>query len=506
MPPMNLCGWLPLLLLTVTLPAEADQDKTLAGRWSASTARASWSIDQWGDACGPRPVGESVPGGIVTITLRGNELNISGLGRNYSSNTCWETVPGQRTTSHSATGRAWRTTCQSPTGDSRRSTITTTLGATDDRIDFSEVGQFEFAIEGQTCRATMRRSRTYSLVEREGETRPVPAQPPPAQPLAVASTSEQVDRPPLGTDQKTEERPSVNCSTVGPPARLEVRPSRKLLRAGDQYTFHVQVLDRAGCSLQRVLSWKVVDSTTTLEVAPSGLIQVPKDAAEGSATLAASVQDRSVQVFVDVVSESRYQDLLGAGKFDDRGETRDSAVVTIASASLGTKAAVLQEKARSRRLIFVGVVGLFALGLAGAALWMALGRRRHKQRYDLATDPDMAVPVGVGEVSVCPTCQGEYPAGTRFCTVDGNHLVPMSAAGQLQAIEGGVCPVCRQGFDPGVTVCPTHDEELVPPMALVAGQAIPAPPTRRICPICGTIYGTEHQFCGNDGASLVQIN
>jgi hypothetical protein len=505
MQPMKLRGWLPLLLLSVTLPAEA-QEKTLAGRWSASTSRASWTIDQWGDACGPRPVGESVPGGVVTIAMRGNELSISGLGRNYSSNTCWETIPGQRVTGHSATGRAWRTTCQSPAGDSRRSTVTTTLSATDERIDFTEVGQFEFTIEGQTCRAAMRRNRTYSLVEREGESRSVPEQPAPAQPLALASSPEEGTRPPPTSDQKVEERTSANCASVGPPARLEVRPSRKLLRAGDQYTFHVQVLDRAGCGLQRALTWKVVDATTTLEVAPTGLIQVPKDAAEGSATLAASVQDRSVQVFVDVVSESRYQDLLAAGKFDDRGETRDSAVVTMASADVGTRAAVLQEKARSRRLIFVGVVGLFALGLAGAALWMAFGRRRHKQQYDSTIDSGIAGAGAAGETLVCPTCQGEYPANTRFCAVDGNRLVPMPPMGQLEGGEGGVCPVCGQGFDPGVTSCPTHDEELVPPMALGARQANPRPPTRRICPICGTIYGTEHQFCGNDGAALVQIN
>jgi hypothetical protein len=504
MRPMNLRGWLPLLLIIVTNPAGADQTKTLAGRWSASTLRTSWNIEVWGDACGPRPGGESVPGGIVTITLRGNEIGIDGLGRSYSTGTCWETVPGQRITSHSISPRSWHTTCQSAAGDPRRVTITTSVNATDDRIDFAEMGQFEFVIEGQTCRTTMKRSRTYSLVEREGETRPVPAQPPtPAatEPLAPVRT------PPV-SEQKIEERLALNCSNPGPPARLEVRPTRKLLRAGDEYSFRVRVLDRAGCVIERPLVWKLVNSKTLLEVTPAGVIHVSKDATEGTATLAASVQDRSVQVMVDVVSESRYQELLLAGNFDDRGETRDSAVVTIASSNVGTKAAVLEEKARSRRLIFVMVIGMVALGLAVAALWMALGRRRHRHGEATAVDDDESSTTSpTSETWVCPTCHEEYPAETRFCAIDGNRLVPLpGATGLLEGGEGGVCPVCGQGFDPGVTVCPTHDEELVPPMALAARQAAPSPTPRRICPICGTVYGAEHQFCGNDGAALVPIN
>lgn len=492
-------GWLPLLLLACALPAAAEPEKTLSGRWSASTTRTSWTIDSWGDACGPRPVGGIVPGGIVTVTARGNELRIDGLGRNYSTTTCWETIPGQRITSHGATTRGWRTTCQSATGDPRRATVTTTITATDNRINLAESGQFEFVIEGQICRATLRRGCTYSLVEREGETRPVPAAPPPPAASQAEATS------PTSHETK-QEHVALGCANPGPAARLEVRPTRKLLRAGDEYTFGVKVLDRSGCIVERNPAWKLGSTTTQLEVNPAGMIRVSKEATEGSATLTVSVQDRSVQVVVDVVSESRYRDLLQAGTFDDRGETREAAVASIASADVGTQTAVLEEKARGRRLIFVAIIGCCALGLAAAALWMALGRRRRRRGDPLVSSDESAVAAPLHEILVCPTCQEEYPAETKFCARDGNRLVPISGDDREGLAEGGICPVCGQGFDPGIAVCPTHDEELVPPTALVQRQDVATPAPKRICPICGTVYGTEHQFCGNDGVALVPIN
>lgn len=499
---MKFRGWLLLLLSsTVALPAVAEPEKTLAGRWSASTSRTSWSLDSWGDACGPRPVGEIVPGGIVTVATRGSELTIDGLGRSYSTSTCWESVPGQRITSHGASARAWRTTCQSAAGDPRRVTISTTINATDNRIDFVETGQFEFAIEGQACRASKRRNCTYSLVEREGESRPIPESPP----APVTADTKPALASPIAP-QKSEERVGSSCANAGPPARLEVRPTRKLLRAGDEYNFAVRVLDRSGCPLERPVTWKLTQTTTQLEVTNTGVVRVAKDSAEGAATLTASVQDRSVQVTVDVVSESRYQELLQAGTFNDRGETREAAIANITSADVGTKTAVLEETARSRRLIFVAIIGFCALGLGAAALWMALGRRRDRSNGPAIPLMDSRDAAPMQEMLVCPTCQEEYPAETKFCARDGNRLVPLPNGNPIADAEGGICPVCGQGFDPGITVCPNHDEELVPPAAVAHRQVQPTPAPRRICPLCGTVYGTEHQFCGNDGAALVPIN
>jgi hypothetical protein len=36
--------------------------------------------------------------------------------------------------------------------------------------------------------------------------------------------------------------------------------------------------------------------------------------------------------------------------------------------------------------------------------------------------------------------------------------------------------------------------------------AAQAPPSNRICPMCGQVYPAQAQFCGKDGASLVPVN
>lgn len=499
MAPMKLRGWLqPLLLLLTCSPVLNAQEKTLAGRWSASTLKTSYSIEAWGDACGPRPMGESSAGGIVTITQSGTELMINGLGRNYSTATCWELIPGQRVTSHGASKRAWRTTCQSAAGDSRRVMIATALSATDDVIDFSESGQFEFAIEAETCRATMRRSRTFALVEREGEARPTPE--------SVEGASKVEPAAQVAETPKPEARDPATCATPGPAARLEVWPARKLLRAGDEFAFRVTVMDRAGCVLDRVPLWRVLDSTSQVEITQNGRVRVPKDAPEGSVTLAASVQERSVQVAVDVVSESRYRELLSGGDFNESGETSEGAVATIASADVGAKSSILDETARNRRLLFVLIIGAVAICLGAVAAWMGLSKRRSQQPKAPARDSETAEQEHAADLALCPTCKETYPARTRFCETDGTQLVPLAEAPTVEIGSGGVCPVCGQTFEPGVTVCPVHERELVAHGAFTAQKPAGVVGARRICPVCGSIYGTENQYCGNDGAALVPIN
>jgi hypothetical protein len=500
---MSFRGSLFWLVFLVSLPVQAESAKTLSGRWSASTMRTNFTAEPWGAACGPKPSGTSEPGGIVSIVQQGKELTLSGLGRTFASSSCWEAISGGRTVSHSASNRGWSTVCQSAPGDPRRSAVTTTITATDDRITLSEVGQFEFVIGNDTCHAVMRRNRTYALVEREGETRPVPAAPAAAPPVEEEAVAE------------ADQRANTNCAQPGPPSRIEVSPSRKLLRPGDEYAFRVRVLDKNACQLDRPVTWMALATNSGVELNPKGVIKVLPNAAEGATELTASIQGRSVKVTVDVVSEARYQELLAAGTFNAAGETQDKAVTTLVSSTLGTKTAVLENPAQRRRTIFVWTISTIAAVLAAAALWMAGSRRRTKRpapAFDASSSDGPLPPAeaernpGVSQaVLVCPTCHEEYPLDQKYCALDGNRLMGLPPQLRLGGMSGGVCPVCRHGFDPGVTRCPDHDEELVPRPAL--GPSTPAAAmTRRICPLCGAIYGTDGQFCGNDGATLVPIN
>jgi hypothetical protein len=319
-------------------------------------------------------------------------------------------------------------------------------------------------------------------------------------------------------DENTDGKPP--CSTPGPPSRVEVSPARKLLRAGEEFTFRVRVVDKAGCVLEPSVTWTKTTDTEQLALFPQGRVVVKSDAREGTVTLSASVQGHSVPVTVDVVSDARYRELLTAGTFDASGETRDAAVATVATSTLGAKATEAKTTSQKRRLVFIWTISAIASLLGLAALVLMLARRR--PRRDLAGDPalpqfapdgSLNLP-GLGSsppqpddpVWVCPTCHEEYPAEQRFCAQDGNRLVELPAQVGLTGADGGVCPVCGHGFDPGVTRCPVHDEELVP-SAVLSSRPEPSPSAgRRICPVCGTIYGPETRFCGNDGATLVPIN
>lgn len=128
--------------------ARADTPATLAGQWTATPLTTTWSIGDWGDACGPRPTGGGERGGTVTIDASGGELTFTGVGHPYSTTTCWEQLPGLVRASHSAGTQSWRTTCKSPPGDPRQSTLVTTVTASgSDQISFDETGQYQFVIK-----------------------------------------------------------------------------------------------------------------------------------------------------------------------------------------------------------------------------------------------------------------------------------------------------------------------------------------------------------------------
>src|SRR5690606_36561188 len=99
----------------------------------------------------------------------GSELSISGLGREWSTTQCWEQYPGLARRSHSAGTRGWRNVCKTADSDPRQATVVTTLSATDTTMSFDETAQYQFVIQGQNCTASARRTRSFRLLQREGE-------------------------------------------------------------------------------------------------------------------------------------------------------------------------------------------------------------------------------------------------------------------------------------------------------------------------------------------------
>ncbi len=335
------------------------QDKpTLSGSWTASALTESWSVTDWGEVCGPKPASHGAGGGGVQIREQGGELSIIGAGRAFSTAECWEQMPGLSRTSHSSSGggRFWRTRCTTPANDPRRAAVTTTISATDTTIQLNETGEYQWSIKDATCKASVSRSRSFTLVHREGET------PPAASASAAPVAPSAAPSPPA-----PEPRSASRCSgSAGEPARLEVHPSRKLLRAGDKFTFRALVVDAEGCPTGARPTWSIAPGPLAdrASVDATGTLAVSAGAQEGRLEVTASVGGKGVTVVVEVASPEHYDALLGAGGLNDAGEAEQAAVAVIATGTIGGRPAVAQDAARERKVLFVAIVGALATALA----------------------------------------------------------------------------------------------------------------------------------------------
>jgi hypothetical protein len=438
--------------LGVSSRAAAQDKPTLNGSWSASALTESWSITDWGEACGPKPAGKGAGGGSVQIREQGGELSIIGAGRAFSTAECWEQMPGLSRTSHSSSGggRFWRTRCTSAPNDPRRAAVTTTISATDTSIQLNETGEYQFIIKDTTCRASVTRSRSFSLVHRDGEAPPAPSASASAAPAASSAAP-----PPPPPHKEPEPKPPSRCTgTAGEPARLEVHPGKKLLRAGDRFTFRAVVTDAEGCPTGTRPTWSIQPGPLAAKatVDAGGTIAIAEDAGEGKLELSASVGGKGVTVPVEVASPEHYDALLGSSGLNDAGEADQAAVAVIAVGTIGGRTTVAEDLARERKIRFVAIVGSLAVALGFAGLVIARrGRRR--------TTPEEEAP---------PSSEAEPP--------------PSSAG----------------------------DEPVSAPRP--AAAPAPATPARKpaargkICPTCGERYESEAEFCGKDATKLVLLN
>lgn len=459
------------------LEAFADDKKpTLSGSWSASSLSEKWSTTDWGDACGPKPTGQGAPGGSVTIAEQGGELTMTGAGRTFSTSQCWEQMPGLSRSSHSAGARGWSTRCTSPSGDPRHATIVTNISATDDTIVLSETGTYEFFLEGSTCRANVSRSRSFKLVQRAGEAPPAPSAS--AEPSAKPA-------PPPPPAPTSEPAPSANCSEPGPPTKLEVRPSKKLLRPGESFTLKAVVSDEKGCRLGAHPTFKIDDdkSSGKVTVDADGKVSVASDAGESTSTVVADVSGKQVKVTIEVVTSDRYDAILKERGLNPSGEDDRAATVEIAS-GLGGAESKGEDVAKRRKQIFIGVVGGIAALLAlGGFILLRKGRRSRPEAEDASETP------------------AEPPAVAFFEKAPNQ---PMR------------CPKCDELFDPSVGFCPNDGAPLSPasdvaPLAPIAPPPVSKSPRskkklEKICPTCGDRFDGDASFCGKDGTTLVPIN
>jgi hypothetical protein len=527
--------------------ARADE-ASLDGAWNMTAVTESFVVQRWGPPCGPPPVsGTMLPGGTVTILSERGELTIAGARRALRTDECLDAMPTLSRETHSHDGRTWRSRCTTPPSDPRHAVVNTAffLAPGDDSISVAETGRYEFTISDERCVADVRRASSLLRVG-VAPTSSWPVRPASAPTRTLLAIPEKI---PAAT------APRFDCSTPGESARLEVRPSRKLMRVGETFAFQGSVVDANGCPTGAPIVWSVgpihFGDDQPHDARPSvdgaGRLTVPQgDFADATFDVIALAAGRAARASVEATSAASFEALLAQSGLDSNGERDEPSVAILATSSIGASRAHAEDGASQRRMTFIVVVGGLSLMLGVVAVVGARRARgavhaaraaedRHNEKmreYDrqkrvreqqhaeqmrahvqsVAIAQQQAAAAAARGIasgpSFCPSCRREFAAGVVFCLFDSNRLVAIAGHEDLLVGPiGGVCPTCKRGFNPGVRVCPHDGEELVPPVIAEAQPGASSPPPRgKICPTCGGRFDGGSSFCAKDGTQLVLLN
>lgn len=519
---------LALTLLVAVRPHIAfaqSADLGPGGRWKQGPLREDFTVQQWLPGCGPAPTSSTTGGGeIVSVQQEGDELSIVGAGRTYKTNQCYDLLPTISREAHSreASGRSWLTRCATPPTDPRRAVINTRVNVTSpDHVDLIETGRYEITLKDGRCIADVKRTRSFDRV----------------QSAAPAASTAETPAAPVSA-AAPEPKP---CADPGDPARLEVRPARKLLRTGESFTFRAVVTDAKGCRTNVATTWAAPNAPKGLTL-DGATVHVADDVPEGPYEIVATAADKGARVRLEVSSPANFDALLVQSGLGASGESTEAVVTSLGTGSLGGQEVRIEGAGRRRRALFVGVIGGIAMFLGVLAL---VGVRRSRKAKRLEREADIRHEAKVREVEerrrekvaahadqqraheesvelarrlkeeklqaskkACPVCRRQFAGATTFCPEDGAKLVSAREVEAAAKPGGGICPVCQRAFEPGVKVCPEHGEALVPyaARAVLGPPAQTAGPKGKICPTCGDRFEGTATFCGKDGTRLVLVN
>jgi hypothetical protein len=466
-------------------PSPARADLQLDGRWRQGALREEYTVQQWlPNGCGPTPqTGTSGGGEIVAIRLEGDELAFVGGGRVYRSNQCYDQMPtlARETHSRDANGKTWRTRCTTPPNDPRKAILNTLVVAQNDtHIDMIETGRYEIVLGDGRCVADVKRTRTFDVV-------------PDDKPVASAATP-----PPVVTKEpppKPEPKPSA-CESPGDPTRLEVRPSKKLLRTGETFQFRASVLDAKGCATRTATAWKLQpDAPAGVTVDPKGLVTIGPNVPEGIVEIVVSAAEKETRVAVEVTSPAHYDDLLARSGLNASGENEAAAVVTIASSSIGAGEGRVEDRARTRRWVFIAIVGgvLVVLGVLAAIL-----RGRSRKAAAIVKEATERHEAEVADVLERRRAREEQHAAQKRAHEES---VAAAAAAKAKAARDLAARLAAGGPGASPSAALPH-----PPGGTGTVAMSAAAPKRKICPTCGDRFDVMTDYCGKDGTHLVLLN
>jgi hypothetical protein len=443
-----------LALLLFVLPgASAQADGPYDGRWTASPARVRVTIDEWGDACGPRPESTTMQRGAGPVTVRadGNQLVFDPGGR---TDRCWSENPAVRRISGSVSPGRWVTRCRSPSSDSRQEAGTYTIRAVDaGRIEFTAVSRYDWRLTGDQCRATITTSRRWT---RRVETPDEPEFPP--------------------EEPGSTPRPRLRRCGDGDELRLVARPPRDV-GPGEPVCLTVR-LEGEGCRGRAVGSPDLTVRSGPARVEAGCLVPRGDGPVEVRVRAGALEQTITLEVstgFANLIAQELLEDEAAPPGFGEAPEGGSRGGVA-------GRAAAREGPATPPMFVLVGAAGLLGLLLVALALFL-LGRRPERgagEADEPASPPEPTPPRG-----------GPSPPTTA---------APRDADPEETADTGEamICPTCRRGFAPGTATCSVDGTSLV----TYAAFRERAQADTKVCPTCGTTYPAHVTFCGKDGTPL----
>ena len=122
---------------------------------------------------------------------------------------------------------------------------------------------------------------------------------------------------------------------------------------------------------------------------------------------------------------------------------------------------------------------------------LSAGTAIARRRLQLVATAEGATAERAAPGGKCPRCRRVYDAGTRFCAVDAEELVPL--------------PLWQASHAPRPACTSTGDAAGAGAAARVGG-AVHFHGEGKICPVCAAKYDLEATFCGRDGSELVTVN
>ena len=486
------------LWLAASAPVHADGP--YEGPWIASSLQVRYQVSSWGTHCGPRPPGStSEPGGPVTVRQSGDTLTFTGAVRGVT-NGCWSDNPEVRRISSRYQSGTWTTTCATSSSNSKPERGQYTLRASGDQLSFRETTSWDWQLQDSHCVATRTATRTFTRV---GEGPSEPEEP---------------------------EEPAATGCTPGAPARLRLGPAEANLEPGERVCFRPRVTDAAGCPVPSARVQLALDAPTARQARLDGrCFQAARTAAEGEGEFRVIATSGGLRDVARVrVAPADLSGLVAQRR--GTGGTEGDEIDPSSTGASGVAARALQDGPGA--MLWLGLAGalLLVLGI-GVVVWVlrrqatrttraaAMSERPPDSMTPGSPTPDATTSDGAARAAAagnaCPSCGRTAPAGTTFCPHDGTPLSAPPPAAPAPAPSGPtgaaaatgetlICPRCRRGFPATTTMCPTDQVPLLPYATFVAEQKQAEESQQRVCPKCGTRYEGTVQFCGKDGATLVQ--